>query len=76
MLLNITQLLCCVFRFDNSLIPSHPCLQLVATSEQILHANIGRLLVTMVKIKHYDYYSTKQAHSSNIINQFRINYFK
>lgn len=66
----------CVFRFDNSLIPSHPCLQLVATSEQILHGNIGRLLVTMVKTKYYDSITTKQGQFSNVLNQFRVNYFK
>ena len=63
-----------MFRFDNSLVPSHPCLQLITTSEQILHANIGRLLVTMVKTKHYNH--TEQAQLSTVINQFRINYFK
>lgn len=33
--------------------PEHPCFELIATSEQILSSRYSRVLLTMVKIRHY-----------------------
>ncbi|XP_065898312.1 tRNA (guanine(10)-N2)-methyltransferase homolog isoform X2 [Dysidea avara] len=60
---------------EQFVIPSHPCLQLTATSEQLLRPSIGRLLVTMVKVKPY-VNPEESSQTSHIINHFRTTYFK
>jgi len=66
-------ILCFVYRY---VVPSHPYLQLTDTSEQLLRPSIGRLLVTMVKIKPYVTPEEPTSQTSHVINQFRTTYFK
>lgn len=39
--------------YSEALIPSHPCLRLVANSEQCLSRNVSRRLITMEKVKEH-----------------------
>lgn len=41
-------------RHDRSAVPDHPCLELVANSEDKLTLLISRRLITMVKTKEYE----------------------
>lgn len=60
-------------------IPSHPCLRLVANSEQCLSRNVSRRLITMEKIKEH----TIRGPNLSVVHQkfldscdnFRDNYF-
>ncbi len=42
-----------IFRYTEDNIPSHPCLELLANSEQVLTKRIGRRLITMQKNSPY-----------------------
>lgn len=43
----------CLCSYSEALIPSHPCLRLVANSEQCLSRNVSRRLITMEKVKEH-----------------------
>ncbi|XP_068737691.1 tRNA (guanine(10)-N2)-methyltransferase homolog isoform X1 [Montipora capricornis] len=65
--------------YSEALIPSHPCLKLVANSEQCLSKHVSRRLITMEKIKEH---KTGDANLSVVqqkflesCDNFRDNYF-
>jgi tRNA (guanine10-N2)-methyltransferase len=60
--------------YDPSLLPQHPCLRLVANSEQPLSGSISRRLVTMEKVEPYK--DTLAATSEGVSEDFRAKYFK
>lgn len=41
------------FRYIDDNVPEHPCLKLIANSEQVLSTKIGRRLITMEKVTEY-----------------------
>jgi len=65
-------------RFSEALVPSHPCLSLVAASEQPLQRHVARRLITMEKITSWreELHGQSQAVSSGVHDAFRDKYFK
>mmetsp|Transcript_22323 Transcript_22323/g.66542 ORF Transcript_22323/g.66542 Transcript_22323/m.66542 type:complete len:97 (-) Transcript_22323:214-504(-) len=51
-------------RYDDSELPTHPALQLVANSEQLLTLRYCRRLVTMQKVRPYDVAAATAHHAA------------
>lgn len=63
--------------YDESGLPSHPCLKLVANSEQILTKIISRRLLTFEKVRHLNPSDAPEVHSINQkISDFRGKYYE
>lgn len=65
--------------YSEALIPSHPCLKLVANSEQCLSRHVSRRLITMEKVKQHKIghpsLSVVQEKFLESCDNFRVNYF-
>ncbi|KAL9961722.1 hypothetical protein ACROYT_G030722 [Oculina patagonica] len=65
--------------YSEAFIPSHPCLKLVANSEQCLSRNVSRRLITMEKVKEHKVGSPNLSvvHQKFLdsCDNFRNNYF-
>lgn len=65
--------------YSEALIPSHPCLKLVANSEQCLSRHVSRRLITMEKVKEHKIghpsLSVVQEKFLESCDNFRVNYF-
>ena len=74
----LTSLVPLCYRYSEALIPSHPCLSLVASSEQHLQRHVARRLITMEKHAPWRenlHGGKKQAVSSSVHDAFRAKYF-
>nr|XP_045594401.1 tRNA (guanine(10)-N2)-methyltransferase homolog isoform X1 [Procambarus clarkii]XP_045594402.1 tRNA (guanine(10)-N2)-methyltransferase homolog isoform X1 [Procambarus clarkii]XP_045594403.1 tRNA (guanine(10)-N2)-methyltransferase homolog isoform X1 [Procambarus clarkii] len=62
--------------YNESLIPSHPCLELVFNSEQVLTVHSSRRLITLCKTRHPQEGETATAQVTDLTAQFREKFFQ
>ncbi|KAG0714861.1 tRNA (guanine(10)-N2)-methyltransferase [Chionoecetes opilio] len=67
-----------VFRedYDESHIPSHPCLTLVFNCEQVLTVHSSRRLITLMKTRHPEVGETAKSQVTDVTAKFRDKFFQ
>jgi tRNA (guanine10-N2)-methyltransferase len=63
-----------IVTYDERLLPTHPCFQLIANDEQQLNRTVSRRLLTMIKIRHGENDEKAQV-NEKLFSNFRDLYF-